>query len=131
MARLISSKVTIASTGWETLYATESALPRGTEAFVTGILISNATGSSADVDFAIVESESDTPVAADNINSAAQTVANGAVAKALIPTSTEIDKIAIGRGQTLKAKSTVAGVVVRVFGTQGAEDTLVGLQAAA
>lgn len=127
MARLITSKVTIASTGWETLYATESALPRGTEAFVTGILISNATGSSADVDFAIVESESDTPVAADNINSAAQTVANGAVAKALMPTST----LPIGRGQTLKAKSTVAGVVVRVFGTQGAEDTLVGLQAAA
>lgn len=129
MARLITEKLVTATTGWEVVYATESALPRGTEAFIDSVIVSNPTGGTIVADFAIADSSTATPTTGELINSSQISVGAGVVAKALFPDSTNpVAKLAIGRGQTLMVKGDAAGLVVRAFGSQGAEDTLVGLQ---
>ena len=125
MARLIAAKQVVASTGWETLLATESGLPKGTEAIVEAIMVNNPLGSSVVLDFAVTETEADAPVAGDEIVNTV-TITTGVTDDVAIPTSV----LNLADGQTLKVKCDVAGATVRVFGKQASAEYLVGLQAA-
>jgi len=124
MARVIAKNHITTTTGWEVVYATEAGLPKGTEAIINGIVCNNPTGGSVNVDFAIIETATATPTNSDRFVS--QTAIATTVITSILPTSV-LTSITLSGGQTLVARSSVLGVIVRVFGSQASEEYLVGL----
>jgi hypothetical protein len=128
MARVIAKIHTTTTTDWEVVYATESGLPKGTEAIINGIVCNNPTGGSVDMDFAIIETPTATPTDSDRFVS--QIAVATTVIATILPTS-DLTSITLSGGQTLVARSSDLGVIVRVFGSQATEEYLVGLAVSA